>query len=107
MTYHRQVKSEDVLTYLRGYLQEQGCAPSLRTIGKKFSLSSTSSVKWHLGVLRDQGHIDWSPGEARSIRLLSRDEQTVHIHVQGDVLTYRGPVQQPAGTTMTAKVEFA
>ena len=64
-------RQREILDYLRDFIQQQGYAPSLEEIGRRFSLSSLATVHKHLTNLEEQGCIKRSWHRSRSVELLS------------------------------------
>ncbi len=50
------------------YWQEHNYAPSVRDIGAAVGIGSTSHVRYHLGVLADEGRILMEEGLPRTVR---------------------------------------
>lgn len=48
-------KSQQILQFIRQFVQENGYAPSVREIGAGVGLKSTASVSYHLKALQDKG----------------------------------------------------
>lgn len=61
--------TSDVLTFIRRYVSEHGYAPSVRDIQHGLTISSTSTVAYHLQKLEAGGCIARDAGVFRSIRL--------------------------------------
>jgi len=64
-------RQREILDYLRDFIQQQGYAPSLEEIGRRFGLSSLATVHKHLTNLQDKGCIRRSWNRSRSVELLS------------------------------------
>ena len=62
-------KSQQILDFVRQFLQENGYAPSVREIGKAVGLQSTASVSYHIQALQDKGLLQapGAKGRKRSI----------------------------------------
>jgi len=65
-------RQKEILDYIEKKVREDGAPPTIREIGKKFSFSSTGSVRDHLKALVDKKYIECMPGVSRGIRLLKR-----------------------------------
>lgn len=63
-------RQQRVLLAIEVFNREHPYPPSIRDIQAAADLSSTSVVLWHLRALRARGLVDWTPGVARSIRLV-------------------------------------
>ncbi len=64
-------RQREILDYLQEFIQQQGYAPSLEEIGRRFSLSSLATVHKHLTNLQEKGFIRRSWNRSRSVELLS------------------------------------
>lgn len=60
-------KQEEILEFLRGFLAENGYAPSVREICAAVGLRSTSSVHYHLNELKRRGLIEMEDGKNRTV----------------------------------------
>lgn len=52
-------------------LSKRGYPPSIREIGEKVGLRSSSTVHARLSRLKDQGKIQWEPSHVRTLRVVS------------------------------------
>lgn len=59
-----------VLEFVRGYLTENGHAPTAREIQSGLELASLATVHRRLRALQRAGLIDWPPGMHRGIRVM-------------------------------------
>lgn len=59
-----------ILNYIVDYLRRNTYQPSIREIGKKFSIKSTKTVSEHLQALADKGYIERDPSRSRGVKLL-------------------------------------
>src|ERR1043165_5496112 len=64
-------RQREILDYLRDFIQQQGYAPSLEEIGRRFGLSSLATVHKHLTNLQEKGCIRRSWNRSRSVELVS------------------------------------
>jgi len=64
-------RQREILDYLQEFIQQNGYAPSLEEIGRRFGLSSLATVHKHLTNLQDKGVIRRSWNRSRSVELLS------------------------------------
>ena len=64
-------RQREILDYLRDFIQQQGYAPSLEEIGRRFGLSSLATVHKHLTNLQEKGCIRRSWNRSRSVELIS------------------------------------
>ncbi len=57
-----------ILEFVRGYIEEHGFAPSVREIGLSVGIRSTKAVKYHLDILVNQGLLQRTGRQARTLR---------------------------------------
>jgi repressor LexA len=50
-------RQKNILKYIQSYVEERGYPPSIREIGDRVGISSTSVVDYNLRVLEREGHI--------------------------------------------------
>ena len=62
-----------VLDYLVDYLRNNTYQPSIREIGREFTIKSTKTVSELLQSLADKGWIERDPSRSRGVRLLGVD----------------------------------
>ena len=63
------LRHEQLYTVIAEFIQETGYAPSYDEIGARAGIAK-SNVKYHLGVMREMGMINFVPGKGRTITLL-------------------------------------
>jgi len=73
-------KQQEILSYLKEYIENNGFPPSVREIGKAVGLSSTSSVHSQLNNLEHKGYIRKSAETSRGISLII-DEKPQYITI--------------------------
>ena len=83
-------KQKEILEFIREEISTKGYPPTVREIGKKVGLSSTSSVHAHLSYLESEGLIRRDPSKPRTIELCGSElqggrQETVPIPVVGRV----------------------
>ncbi len=64
-TKDRRVK---ILEFVRRYIEEHGFAPSVREIGSSVGIKSTKAVKYHLDILVNEGLLQRTNRQARTLR---------------------------------------
>lgn len=62
-------KQSEILTFVVGYIKEQGYAPSYREVGEHFGISSTATVHEHIKNLERKGYLSSDGESARSIEV--------------------------------------
>ncbi len=68
-------KQREILDYIRSEIRKKGYPPTVREIGQKVSLKSTSSVHAHLSYLESEGYIRKDPSKSRTIELCGPEEE--------------------------------
>jgi len=63
-------RAREILSYIRGFQQEHGMPPTIREIGKAFSISSTNGVRYYLTLLEKAGYLKHREGVSRGCSLL-------------------------------------
>lgn len=63
------LKQEEILGFLRLFVQKNSYWPSIREIQQHFNFRSTNAVAGHLRALEKKGAISHVPGQARAYRL--------------------------------------
>jgi repressor LexA len=63
-------RQREILDYLNAFIQQNGYAPSLEEIGRKFNLSSLATVHKHLTNLQEKGFIRRAWNRSRSVELV-------------------------------------
>jgi repressor LexA len=58
-----------ILDFLQDFIRENRFPPTIREIGEKVGISSTSVVKYNLDALESKGYIERDPEISRGIRL--------------------------------------
>ncbi len=89
-------RQDEVLEYLKNYINENGYAPCVRDICLALDLKSTSTAHAHLTKLERKGYISRDPAKPRTIMILdgsSQKQRMVAVPVVGRVA---------AGTPITA-----
>lgn len=80
-----------VLDYLVQYLRVHTYQPSIRDIGREFSIKSTKTVSELLQSLAEKGWIERDPSRSRGVRLLGLELQPETVSVP----VYRKPDEAP------------
>jgi repressor LexA len=99
-------RQREILDYLRDFIQQQGYAPSLEEIGRRFGLSSLATVHKHLTNLQEKGCIRRSWNRSRSVELISAraGNRAVELPLLGYVAA-GVPIEAVAGTETIAVPE--
>ncbi|HSL89251.1 MAG TPA: transcriptional repressor LexA [Ignavibacteriaceae bacterium] len=67
-------RQEDILIFIKEFLSQNGYPPTLRQIGKHFSISSTFGVKRHLDALEKKGYLNVESNASRGISIIRNDD---------------------------------
>lgn len=62
-------KRDEILRFLRDFIEEKGYAPSVREIMAGVGLKSTATVHYHLAALEQSGALQMDANKTRSIRV--------------------------------------
>ncbi len=64
------VRHRKIMEFLTEFQEEKGYSPSIRQIGKRISVDSTSLIDYYLNQLQEMGYIERDEHISRSIRIL-------------------------------------
>lgn len=67
-------RQEEILIFIKEFLSQNGYPPTLRQIGKQFSISSTFGVKRHLDALEKKGYLNIESNASRGISIIRNDD---------------------------------
>lgn len=70
---------QELYDWLVDYIRENQHSPSIRQMMRAMQLKSPAPIQSRLDHLRKKGYIDWTEGQARTIRIL-QDNQGVPIY---------------------------
>ena len=99
-------KQQDILDFIRQFLEERGYPPTIRDIVAGCGISSTSVVDYHLSILEREGHIRRHPEISRGIELTDRSH-TLPVPVIGQIAAGEPiPVPSPDTWDTTASAEI-
>jgi repressor LexA len=97
-------RQKQLLDYIRGYIQENGYAPTLDEIGRQFELSSLATVHKHLRNLEDKGRLRRLANHSRAMEVVPDPTRAraVHVPLLGRVAagTPIEPVETPETVTL-------
>ena len=77
-------RQQRVLNVIRDSLEERGYPPSMREIGEKVGLASSSSVAHQLRTLEEKGFLKRDPNRPRALQVFNPDEAVVDETGIGD-----------------------
>jgi repressor LexA len=79
-------RQQRVLTVIRDSIERRGYPPSMREIGERVGLTSSSSVAHQLRVLEEKGFLKRDPNRPRALSVFNPDEATVDETGVGDAM---------------------
>ena len=68
-------RAREILSYIRSFQHEHGMPPTIREIGKAFSISSTNGVRYYLTMLEKAGYLKHRGGVSRGCGLTSLKQE--------------------------------
>src|SRR5579859_815752 len=80
-------RQKNILKYIEAYVDERGYPPSIREIGDRVGISSTSVVDYNLKVLERDGHIRRDREVSRGLELVGSSR--AQRHAQPRVVSIR------------------
>ena len=93
-------RQKEILDYVRGYLEDQGYAPTLQEIGVQFGLSSPATVYKHVEQLVQKGYLRKAAHQGRGLQLVDPEPiRTVEVPLLGQVAAGR-PIEAIAEPEM-------
>ncbi len=78
-------RQKQILDYLKGFIDENGYAPSFEEICQAFGYTSLATVHEHLSNLERKGYIRRSPRESRSVEFPPEVEPSIPLPLLGTV----------------------
>lgn len=81
---------EDIYNYIKGFIDDNGFPPSVREIGAKFCIKSTSTVHYYLEKLREQGLISQDANKKRAFSLTQTRSASNFVPLVGNVSAGKG-----------------
>ena len=76
---------EEIYEYIKGFIDENSFPPSVREIGEKFSIKSTSTVHYYLEKLREKGLITQDANKKRAFSVKQNRSQSNYVPLVGNV----------------------
>jgi repressor LexA len=96
---------QQILNFIRKFLDEKGYAPTVRDIVKGCHISTPSVVQHHLNMLEKQGYILRDPEIFRSIQLVERKREAISsVPLLGTIAAGK-PIPVPTPDTWTTVPE--
>lgn len=83
-------KQNDVLKFIREFIDDNDYSPSFREIAQSCGFSSVATVSQYVDVLKQKGHIKHEANEARSLQLTPTfDERSFEVLLEGMIAAGR------------------
>lgn len=76
---------EEIYNYIKNFVDDNGFPPSVREIGEKFAIKSTSTVHYYLEKLRDRGLISQDANKKRAFSVMQTRSQSNYVPLVGNV----------------------
>lgn len=86
-------RQQQVYTFIREYIEANGCSPTLREISAHIGTAGTVTAISHLGTLEKKGYLWRREGSSRGIVLTRTPSGTVSLPIVGRI---RAGMLQPA-----------
>lgn len=74
-------RQSEILDFVRGYITDQGYAPSFEEIAQRFEFQSLATVHEHLSNLERKGYIRRAHNESRAIEVLPPRGQAIATEI--------------------------
>lgn len=101
-------RQREILTYLSGFTEENGYAPSFEEIARQFNYNSLATVHEHLTNLERKGYIRRSYNESRAIQILPSEAfpRAIDLPLLGSVAAGAPIEAAGAGETISVPEDF-
>lgn len=76
---------EEIYNYIQSFIDENNYSPSVREIGERFGIKSTSTVHYYLEKLRTSGLISQDANKKRAVTLNKPRSKSNHVPLVGKV----------------------
>ncbi len=77
-------RQQEILSFIHEFRDKNGYPPTLREIGRRFSISSTFGVKRHLDALVKKGYLNIESNASRGISIV-KDDLSESDEIRNDV----------------------
>ena len=81
---------EEIYDDIKNFIDDNSFPPSVREIGEKFSIKSTSTVHYYLEKLREKGLITQDANKKRAFSLRQTRSQSNYVPLVGNVSAGKG-----------------
>jgi repressor LexA len=65
-------RQQEMLKFIKAFVEENGFPPTIREIGSAVHISSTSVVNYNLNILQAKGYLQRNRDISRGVRLIQR-----------------------------------
>ena len=80
----------EIYNYIKNFIDDNGFPHSIREIGTKFSIKSTSTVHYYLEKLREQGLISQDGNKKRAFSITQTSSPSNYVPLVGNVSAGKG-----------------
>lgn len=84
------IRLEEIYNYIKEFVDDNGFPPSVREIGEKFKIKSTSTVHYYLEKLRNRGMISQDANKKRAFSVTQTRSASNYIPLVGNVSAGKG-----------------
>ena len=84
------LRLQEIYSYIKNFIDDNGFPPSVREIGEKFAIKSTSTVHYYLEKLREQGLITQDFNKKRAFTLKQSRSHSQYVPLLGKVSAGKG-----------------
>ncbi len=81
---------QEIYNYIKDFIDDNGFPPSVREIGEKFAIKSTSTVHYYLEKLRERGLITQDGNKKRAFTVRQNRSSTNYVPLVGNVSAGKG-----------------
>jgi repressor LexA len=78
-------KQKEVFDFINAYLSENGIAPTIQEIRKKFKLKAVSTIHEHIESLKEKGYLLKSENSARGLSPIKQIKSVLEIPILGNI----------------------
>jgi len=79
-------RQQEMLKFIRAFVEENGYPPTIREIGTAVHISSTSVVNYNLNILQAKGYIQRNRDISRGVRLIDKDVRSEKMMIRVPIL---------------------
>jgi len=95
-------RRQQILQFIRDFVEEKGYSPTVRDIGKGCGISSPAAVQRHLDILKEEGYIHREPEVFRSISIIDEGSKGITSVPLLGTISAGNPIPVPTSDTLTA-----